>query len=121
MPLSHVPCGDVFYRRRLWVYIFCISSGRIGKSHFFIYDETTGHKGQNEVISFLHHYFSNIMERSVKTLYLFSDTCSLQNKNFAMTQFSYTIAANMYGIKKILHRYTEPGYSFLPCDRVFLL
>lgn len=62
------------------------------------------------------------MERSVETLYLFSDNSSLQNKNFAMTQFSYTIAANnMYEIKKILHRYPEPDYSFLPCYRVFCI
>jgi len=25
----------------------------------------------------------------------------------------------MYGIKKIIHRYPEPGHSFLPCDRNF--
>lgn len=120
MPLPHVPCGDVFYKRQLWVYNFCIHSGSTGKSYFFIYDEATAHKGQNEVISFLHFYLSNIMSRSVETVYLFSDNCSSQNKNFALTQFLYTIATkNMYGIKNIIHRYPEPGHSFLPCDRAF--
>lgn len=120
MPLPHIPCGDVFYKRQLWVYNFCINSGRTGKSHFFMYDEVTGHKGQNEVISYLHYYFSYIMERSVETVYLFSDNCSSQNKNFALTQFLYTISTkNMYGIKQIIHRYPEPGHSFLPCDRAF--
>lgn len=120
MPLPHIPCGDVFYKRQLWVYNFCIHSGRSGKSYFFMYDEATAHKGQNEVISFLNHYFSNIMDRSVKTVYLFSDNCSAQNKNFALTQFLYTITTNkIYGITKIIHRYPEPGHSFLPCDRAF--
>lgn len=25
----------------------------------------------------------------------------------------------MYGIKHIIHRYPEPGHSFLPCDLAF--
>lgn len=120
MPLPNIPCGGVFYKRQLWVFNFCITSGRTGKSYFFTYDEATGHKGQNEVISFLHYYFSNIMEHSVETLYLFSDNCSSQNKNFALTQFLYIIVTkNMYGIKNIIHRYPEPGHSYQPCDRVF--
>jgi len=60
------------------------------------------------------------MDRSIKTVYLFSDNCSAQNKNFALTQFLYIIATKkMYGITKITHRYPEPGHSFLPCDRAF--
>lgn len=85
-----------------------------------MYDEATAHKGQNEVISFLNYYFSNIMEHSVETVYLFSDNCSAQKKNFALTQFLYIVATKqMYGIKHIIHRYPEPGHSFLPCDRAF--
>jgi hypothetical protein len=49
---------NVFYKRQLWVYNFCITSGRPVESYFFLYDEATGRKGQNEVISFLYHYFS---------------------------------------------------------------
>ncbi|KAL4131710.1 hypothetical protein QTP88_008984 [Uroleucon formosanum] len=42
------------------------------------------------------------MDRSVKTVYLFSDNCSAQNKNFALTQFLYTITTNkIYRITKI--------------------
>lgn len=120
MPLPHIPCGHVFYKRELWVYNFCINSARTGKSYFFMYDEVTAHKGQNEVISFLQHYFSNIMDRTVENVYIFSDNCSSQNKNYALTQYLYTVVTkNLYGIKNIIHRYPEAGHSFLPCDLAF--
>lgn len=34
MPLPHIPCRDVFYKRQLWVYNFCVHSARTGKSYF---------------------------------------------------------------------------------------
>jgi hypothetical protein len=61
------------------------------------------------------------MNRSVKTVHLFSDNCSAQNKNFALTQFLYTITTNkIYGITKIIHRYPEPGHSFFHAIRLFI-
>jgi len=122
MPLPQIPSGDVYYKRQLWVYNFCIHSGKTGKSYFYMYDEATGRKGQNEVINFINHFFSNIMDKSVETVYLFSDNCSAQNKNFGLTQYFYTLAlTKKFGIKTIVHRYPQPGHSFLPCDRAFAL
>lgn len=85
LPLPHVPAGDVFYKRQLWVYKFCMYSGKTGKSYFYMYDEVTAKKGKNEVISFLNHFFSTILDRQVDTVYLFSDNCSTQNKNHSPT------------------------------------
>lgn len=48
MPLPHIPSGDVFYKRQVWSYNFCIYSGKTGQSYFFMYDESVGKKGQNE-------------------------------------------------------------------------
>ncbi|KAL5246209.1 hypothetical protein ACI65C_013617 [Semiaphis heraclei] len=123
MPLPHIPSGDVYYKRQLWVYNFCIHSGKTEKSYFYMYDEATGRKGQNEVINFLNHFFCNIMDKSVETEYLFSDNCSAQNKNFGLTQYLYTLAlTKKFGIKTIQHRWIpQPGHSFLPCDRDFAL
>jgi len=59
------------------------------------------------------------MDRTVENVYIFSDNCSSQNKNFALTQYLYTtVTKNLYAIKSIIHRYPERGNSFLPCDRV---
>jgi len=59
MPLPHIPCGDVYYKCQLWVYNFCVYSGKSEKYFHFMYDEATAKKGQNDVISFLN-YFPNI-------------------------------------------------------------
>lgn len=44
LPLPHVPAGDVFYKRQLWQYNFCIFSGKTGLSTFYMYDEATSKK-----------------------------------------------------------------------------
>lgn len=89
MPLPHIPCGDVFYKRQLWCFNFCIYSGKTRHSHFFMYDESLAKKRQTEVISFLHYYFQNILQQGVKTVYLFSNNCSSQNKNNAIHHSIY--------------------------------
>lgn len=118
MPLPHIPSGDVFYKRQLWSFNFCIHAASTGKSHFYMYNESVAKKGQNEVISFLHHYFKNILNPKTKTVYLFSDNCSDQNKNL-FQYLSAVVNTPIFSIKKIIHRYPEPGHSFLPCDRCF--
>jgi len=120
MPLPHIPCGDVFYKRQLWCSNFCVYSAKTRFAHFFMYDESSVKKGQNEVISFLHYYFRNILDKNIKTLYLFADNCSSQNKNNALLQYIYSIVqTNTFGFKTVVQRYPEPGHSFLPCDRCF--
>jgi len=120
MPLPHVPCGDVYYKRQLWVYNFCIFSGKTGKYFHFMYDETIAKKGQNDVISFINYFFENFLTPGVKIIYLFSDNCSAQNKNNVLFQYLYCVVkSKRFGINNIIHRYPEPGHSFLPCDRSF--
>lgn len=120
MPLPHVPCGDVFYKRQIWSYYFCIYSAKKNKAYFFMYDESIAKKGQNEVISFIHYYLENLLQQGVKNLYLFSDNCSSQNKNNAIIQYLYSVARyKAFGLETITQRYPEPGHSFLPCDCCF--
>lgn len=117
-PLPKVPAGDAFYLRQLWMYNFCIHSSKHGKAHFYMYDEVTGKKTPNETVSFLDHYFENIIDKEVKILYLFSDNCGAQNKNSTLVQYLYTLVRKGR-FEKIIHRFPEPGHSFLPCDRCF--
>ncbi|XP_063239520.1 uncharacterized protein LOC134540614 [Bacillus rossius redtenbacheri] len=83
MPLPKVPSSDAFYCRQVWMYNFCIYSAKLKTAHYYMYDECTAKKGSNEVISFLKHYFDNVLNTSVKKVYLFSDNCCAQNKNNA--------------------------------------
>lgn len=119
LPLPVSSSGEVFYKIQLWVYNFCVHVGSTGKSYFYVYDETLAAKGQNDVASLLHHFFNNHIKEDVTDIYMFSDNCSSQNKNYVLVQFLYTMLATTGRFKLILHRYPEPGHSFLPCDRSF--
>lgn len=122
MPLPHIPCGDVFYKRQIWVYNFCIYSGKTGQSYHYMYDESIAKKGKNDVISFIHDFLKNKLAPGVKNIYIFTDNCSSQNKNNSLFQYLYTvIQSKMFNLEFITHRYPEPGHSFLPCDRCFAL
>lgn len=83
-----------------------------------LYDETIARKSPNEVISFINHYIDNILPSTVKRLYLFSDNAAAQNKNSTLVQYLYTLV-RCSSIEEIVHRFPEPGHSFLPCDRCF--
>ncbi|CAH1111638.1 unnamed protein product [Psylliodes chrysocephalus] len=120
LPLPHIPSGDVFYKRQLWEYNFCIHSSITKLATFYMYDEMTAKKGCNEVVSFLHHYITNYVSEDVTTLYLFSNNCFAQNKNHTLIQYLHTFM-NISGsrIRQIIHQFPEPGHSFLPFDRCF--
>ncbi|KAE9543402.1 hypothetical protein AGLY_002202 [Aphis glycines] len=118
--LNHIPCGDVFYKRQIWLYIFCILSSKTNQSYFFMYDESVAKKSQNKVISFLQFYLQNLLLQGVETLYLFADNCSSQNKNNAIIQYVYNIIySNAFKLETVIQRYPETVHSFLPCDRCF--
>lgn len=118
LPLPVSSSGEVFYKIQLWMYNFCIHVGSTGKSYCYVYDETVGGKGQNEVASMILDFLKNHISSEVTDIYLFSDNCSSQNKNYVLVQLLYTLV-DLSKFNLICHRYPEPGHSFLPCDRSF--
>lgn len=79
-----------FTRDKFSLITFVYIRQKKNKAYFFMYDESIAKKGQNEVISFIHYYLENLLQQGVKTLYLFSDNCSSQNKNNALIQYLYS-------------------------------
>lgn len=118
MPVPVLPVGDIFYSRQIWVFNQCFYSLTTEKSSMYMYDEMTAKKGANETISFLKHYIDTKIPPDVKLLYLFSDNCAGQNKNFVLVRFLSLLAASGR-FEKIIHCFPERGHSFLPCDRCF--
>lgn len=118
LPLPVSSSGEVFYKIQLWMYNFCIHVGSTGKSYCYVYDETVGGKGQNEVASMILNFLKNHISAEVTDIYLFSDNCASQNKNYVLVQLFFTLVG-LGKFNLICHRYPEPGHSFLPCDRSF--
>lgn len=118
IPYSHLPIGEMFYLRQLWLHTFRIYSGKLKKSTMFMWPETQDKRGANEVVSCLSKYIIEKIDSSVETHYIFSDGAAGQNKNHCMVAFFSTLI-KMGRFMMIVHHFPIRGHSFLPCDRHF--
>ena len=114
----HLPVGEIFYLRQLWLYAFGVHCCSDDSASIFCWDETIAKKGANEVISCLDHYFTRTLPDEVDTLNLYSDGCGGQNKNRFVIMYLYSLV-KLGRFKKIKHVFPIRGHSFLPCDRDF--
>ena len=78
----------VKYLRQIWLYVFGIHDCGNNTRAMYCWPESLARKGSNEVVSCLDNYFwSHSLPAEVDTLYLFSDSCSGQNKNSTVIQY----------------------------------
>lgn len=118
LPSPIIPVGELFYARQLWLYNFCVHDCGANDGTMYCWDETQAKRGSNEVASCLLHYFTSKLADEVETLYLFSDGCGGQNKNYTIVWFFLTLI-KLRRFKSIVHIFPVRGHSFLPCDRDF--
>ena len=51
LPLPHIPVGDVFYMRQLWLYVFGVHECGSNRAVTYSWPEFIAGKGSNEVVS----------------------------------------------------------------------
>ncbi len=118
IPYPHLPVGEIFYMRQLWVYNFCIYSAKNQKSTMYMWPETMAKRGSNEVVSCLQHYIQNKLSPGVKKIKLYSNGCRGQNHNHTIVQYLFTLVKTGQ-LDSIEHHLPIRGHSFLPCDGHF--
>ena len=109
--------GDahIYCKRKLSVYNFTIYDNSSANGHCYLWDETEGGRGANEIASILLSYFHNL-PRSVRHFTSFSDTCAGQNRN------QFVAAAMLHAVQQIDHletidlKYMESGHSYMEVD-----
>lgn len=118
LPLPFLPVQEMFYLRKLWLYVFCVHNLSDNSSVFYTYHEGEGNKGPDEVCSFLSHYITNFLPESVSKLHVFSDACGGQNRNHTLTRLlsALTVTEKFNSIRQY---FPVRGHSFLACDRNF--
>lgn len=118
LPLPFLPVQDMFYLRKLWLYVFCVHNLSDNSSVFYTYHEGEGNKGPDEVCSFLSHYITNFLSESVSKLHVFSDACGGQNRNHTLVRLlsALTVTEKFQSISQY---FPVRGHSFLACDRNF--
>ena len=103
MPFPHLPTGDVFYLRQLWLFVFGVNSAKTSKIEIYTWPETQVKRGANEVVSCLSHYIRSIIPDTVRTLYVCTDGCRGQNHNHTSVNYLQTLVLNGR-FDKVVHR-----------------
>lgn len=109
--------GPLFYKRKLSVYNLTFFNLDTKLCQAFIWDETEGHRGANEIASCVLHYLS-ALPASVSEVILYSDSCMGQNKNMFMTSMLHNFLQSDTSIITISQKYLEPGHTQMEVDSV---
>lgn len=118
LPLPFIPVQEMFYLRKLWYFVFNIKDFQSGVSVFYNYPEGEGHKGPDEVSTFILDFIEQYVSKDVEILHVFCDACGGQNRNHTLVRMLLTLTMN--GRFKEIHlQYPVRGHSFMPCDRSF--
>lgn len=117
LPLPNISTNDVNYKRQLSFYSFNIHQLSNNHSVFYAYTEVIGKKGANEVVTFLNHYITKELDEKVKELNIFCDSCSGQNKNFALMKYLHYIVHHVGRLDKIQVTFPIRGHSYKECDK----
>lgn len=115
--LPNITTNDVYYKRQLSMYSFNIHNLGTGQSYFYSYPETCAKKGSDEVVSFLFDFITNQMNKSIRHLVIFCDSCGGQNKNYTMLRFIHTIIHELNLLDSIKITFPIRGHSYLECDK----
>lgn len=117
LPLPKIPVQEMFYLRKLWLYVFCIHDIKTDSADFYVYPEGEAKRGPDEVCSMLWLKIKN-MSPEIKELHVFSDACGGQNRNNTLVRFFLALVATGR-FRKIYQYFPVRGHSFLQCDRNF--
>lgn len=120
LPTPKVTAGISFYKRKMWTFNFNIHDYKSGKGHLFIWDEVTAKRGAIEICSCIKKFIETFVPPEVDKIYMFSDNCSGQNKNFTLLLF-YLSVIHSRRLKEINHIYFRAGHTYMAADRDFAL
>ncbi|XP_064639792.1 uncharacterized protein LOC135495259 [Lineus longissimus] len=107
--------AQIYYKRKLAVYNFTIYNQATTAGHCYLWDETEGGRGANEIATALLDYLQRLPQE-VRHFTSFSDTCGGQNRN------QFMAGAMLYAVQKIPNlevvdlKYMESGHSYLEAD-----
>ncbi|XP_023028220.2 uncharacterized protein [Leptinotarsa decemlineata] len=116
-PCPNIATNDVYYKRQLSVYAFNIHVMSDSRSLFYIYPQTIASKGSDEVASFFHDFIYNHLDKKVRHLQIFSDSCAGQNKNKTILRLMHHVVHVENRLDYIKMTFPIRGHSYLECDK----
>jgi hypothetical protein len=108
--------GQLYYKRKLEMYNLTVYNMAPPNEAFcFNWTESDGKKGANEIGSILRKYILSLPD-SIKHIILFSDSCTVQNRNqYIASLLLYTVLSKP-NLEIINHKFLVPGHTHRECD-----
>ena len=117
LPVPNLSVGPAFYLKKAWVYNLGIHDCGTNKGYMYMWSENTAKRGSDEIASILYKHFTE-NKTGAKTLIVFSDNCTGQNKNWSVICLWRNLVKE--GIfQSVEHRFLTVGHTHLPSDRDF--
>ena len=105
----------IFYKRKLAMYNFTVYEVAKKNGFCYMWDETQGKRGANEIATCLEMFINNI-PKNVQHLSLFSDNCPGQNRNCIVASMLYRSLFKHENLQSIGLTFLEVGHTHMECD-----
>ena len=117
LPCPKLSCNRAYYTRKVWLYNLCIYDVIGKKPTLYMWEETQGGRGADDIASCIHRWLED-NANGRKKLRIFADNCAAQNKNKTIVLMALQ-KVHQKMLDRVEFIYLVSGHSFLPCDRVF--
>ncbi|KAJ1523112.1 hypothetical protein ONE63_001005 [Megalurothrips usitatus] len=117
MQCPQLTSGNVYYLRQLSVYNLTVYVTETNMAYNFIWHETQGKRGADEIASCIVTFFHEFLPPSVKHVIMYSDTCSGQNKNSHMCGALAMVVQQHPTLGTIDQKFLVSGHTHLECDQ----
>lgn len=118
----NTPHGDnmlLYYSRKYAFYNETVYENGTRNAYCYLWGETDGNRGTNEICTVLYKYLQEVDDRkNVRTVALYCDSCTGQNKNKAMLIMLHTFLKKSINICHIKLTFLLPGHTYMPVDAV---
>nr|CAI5848482.1 unnamed protein product [Callosobruchus analis] len=118
LPTPHLSTGVCYYKRQLWTYCLGIHNLSTKVAHMYVWNESQGSRGPQEIGTCLLHYTKHFVTTS--KLIMYSDQCGGQNRNIKIALLcKYILETGQTTLHQIDHKFLVSGHSYMPCDQDF--
>ena len=123
-PIPKLSVNEQFYRQLGWIHLFNVhiycEEFEDNRSYMFPFIEGNVKKGANTVANHLLYAIEKEFElKCYNSIYLFSDSCGGQKKNYHMIKFHSLLSKRFHvNIQRV---FSVKGHSYCKCDRNFSL